>query len=376
MTITPIHPDRFPWYDYKRYSFSLGLKTSAGTYLSGHTASEFEPATRRMVVRGGMAEQVRAVYAKVAAILEAGGLGYGDVARIVEYVRSEGIERYAEAAAVRRELFGAYQPVIDTVPVKSLLRPDAFIEIEVTAASAPGAAPGAVFLPSIQPVDGQGNIVGAGDLVAQTNAVYDRAVRMLAALGLGPDRVVKVATYITPRGLPGYERAVRVRHERLGPVFPAAVDIVMPRLLHPKAIVQCDFIATRDMPVAVNPGWKRYDDLACSPAVRAGNLLYMSGQGSLDPTSGRVLHQADVVAQAECIYDKVLQLVRTAGGEPRHLIKTIEYVTPASLGRYRDVAGVRSRMLQEPPPASTGIISEALLHPGMQIDVDALAVLD
>ncbi|WGS19226.1 MULTISPECIES: RidA family protein [unclassified Bradyrhizobium] len=376
MTITPINPGHFPWYDHKRYSFSLGLKTSAGTYLSGHTASEYEAATMRMVVRGGMTEQARTVYAKVAAILEGGGLGYGDVSRIVEYVRPEGIERYAEAAAVRAELFGGYQPVVNTVPVKSLLRSDAFIEIEVSAAAAPGVGPSSVFLPSVQPVDDQGNILGAGDLVVQTKVVYDRAARMLSALGIGLDRVVKTATYITPRALPDYENALRVRHERLGPVFPAAVDIVMPRLLHPQAVVQCDFIATHETPVAVNPGWKRYDGLACSPAVRAGKLLYMSGQGALDPTTGRVLHKGDVVAQAEYVYNNVLQLVRLAGGEPRHLVKTIEYVTPASLEHYREVSGLRSKMLQEPRPASTGLISEALLQPGMRIDVDALAVLD
>ncbi|MCA6111568.1 RidA family protein [Bradyrhizobium cenepequi] len=376
MAITPIHLDRFDWYDYRRYSFSLGLKTSAGTYLSGHTASEYEPATSRIVVRGGMTEQVRTIYAKVAAILEGGGLGYGDVTRIVEYVHPEGIQRYAEAAAVRRELFGKHQPVVNTVPVKSLLRPDAFIEIEVTAAAARGVAPSTVFLPSIEPVDDQGNVVGVGDLVAQTHAVYDRAARMLSALGLGLDRVVKTATYITPRALPAYENTARVRRERLGPVYPAAVDIVMPRLLHPQAIVQCDLIASREAPVAVNPGWTRYDELACSPAVRAGKLLYMSGQGALDPKSGRVLHKGDVVAQAECIYGNVLQLVRAAGGASRHLVKTIEYVTPASLDRYREVTGVRSKMLQEPRPASTGLISDALLRPGMRMDVDALAVLD
>ncbi|WP_439360346.1 hypothetical protein [Bradyrhizobium sp. DASA03007] len=86
------------------------------------------------------------------------------------------------------------------------------------------------------------------------------------------------------------------------------------------------------------------------------------------------MHKGDVVAQAECIYGHVLQLVRAAGGEPRHLVKTIEYVTPASLERYREVSSLRSKMLQEPLPASTGLISEALLHPGTQIDVDALAV--
>ncbi|WP_271627688.1 RidA family protein [Bradyrhizobium sp. CCBAU 11445] len=375
MTISAIHTRRFDWYDYRRYSFSLGLKTSAGTYLSGQTASKYDPATKRMVVRGGMTEQVRTVYSKVAAILEGGGLGYGDVARIVEYVRPEGIERYVEAAAVRRELFGEHQPVINTVPVKALLRPDALVEIEVTAAAARGAAPEAVFLPSIQPTDEQGHILGAGDFVAQIQAVYDRAAHMLAAQGSSLDRVVKIATYITPAAVASHEHTVQIRHERLGPVFPTSVDIVMPQLLHPEVLVQCDFVASRETPVAINPGWAGYDESACSPAVLAGKLLYISGQ-ALDTVTGRVLHEGDVVAQAERIYENVLQLVKAAGAAPSRLVKTIEYVTPASLTRYRDVAGVRSKLLKDPLPASTGLISEALMRPEMLINVDALAVLD
>jgi Putative translation initiation inhibitor, yjgF family len=376
MMITPIHLDQFPWYDYKRYSFSLGLKTPAGTYLSGHTASEYEPASRRIVVRGGMSEQVRTVYTKVAAILEAGGLDRGDVVRVVEYVQTGALDHYAEAAAVRCELFERHRPVVNIVPVKSLLRSDAFMEIEVTAAAATGLPAGAVFLPTIQPIDDLGNIVGAGNVSAQLHAIYDTAAKMLSKLGLGLEHLVKTATYVAPSALGDCGDMIRVRSERLGPVFPAAVDIVMPRLLHPQALVQCDFIATREVPEAVNPGWSWYDGQACSPAVRAGKLLYISAQGARDVANGRVLFKGDVVAQAEYIYGNVLKIVEAAGGDPRHLVKTVEYVTPASLARYREVTGVRSRLLQEPLPASTGLISEALLDPEMLIEVDCLAVLD
>jgi enamine deaminase RidA (YjgF/YER057c/UK114 family) len=205
MMFTPLKPARFPWFDYSRYSFSLGLQSAAGTYLSGHTASEYDAAAKRIVVRGGMGEQVRTAYAKIGAILEAGGLGFGDVVRVVEYLRPEGIERYAEAAAARAEVFGKHQPVVNTVPVKSLLRPEAFLEIEVTATSRPAekASSGVVYLPTVQPVDDQGNIIGAGDVVAQTQAIFERAGRMLAALGLGFDRVVKTLDYLTPAGLTG-----------------------------------------------------------------------------------------------------------------------------------------------------------------------------
>ena len=127
MSVTVLKPTRFPWLDYSRYSFSLGLKGSTGAYLSGTTASEFDPAAKRVVVRGGMTDQARTAWAKIGAILESGGLSYGDVTCVVEYVKAEGIERYTEAAAVRREVFGNHEPVLHTVPVKALVRPDAFM---------------------------------------------------------------------------------------------------------------------------------------------------------------------------------------------------------------------------------------------------------
>ena len=378
MIATAIKPAQFPWFDYSRYSFSLGLKTPSGTYLSGHTASEFDPAAKRIVVRGGMTSQVRTAWAKIGAILEAAGLGFENVVRVVEYVRPEGIERYMEAAAVREEVLGAHHPVVNTVPVKSLLRPEAFIEIEVTAA--PGIkqpeSSGVVFLPTVQPLDRQGQIVGSGDVVAQTEAVFERAGLMLAAFGLGFDRVVKTVDYITSAALPAYKGTGRVRRERLGPVYPGAAGILMPRLMHPEALIQYDFIAARDIPVAVNPGWARYQKLTYSPAVRAGKLLFMSGQGAIDPATERVVFANDVVAQAEYTYANVLKVLAAAGGEAHNLVKTIEYVTPAALESYRGVAGVRAKLLREPWPASTGLICEALLRPEMLIEVDPFAILD
>jgi enamine deaminase RidA (YjgF/YER057c/UK114 family) len=386
--LTAIRPKHFPWFDYSRYSFSLGLKAGDRAYLSGHTASEYDTEAKRIVVRGTMTDQVRTAYRKIGAILDGAGLSFADVVRVVEYVRPEGIERYAEAAAVRAEVFGAHRPAVNTVPVKSLLRPEAFIEIEITAgpvgpATEMGAglpvardSAGVVFIPSVQPVDDQGNVVGAGDVVAQTRYIFARAQQMLAALGLGFDRVVKTLDYITPAALASYKPTGRIRKEFLGPVYPGAAGILMPRLVHPQALIQYDFIATRDTPVAVNPGWTRYQKLTYSPAVRAGKLLFMSGQGSLDPETERVVHDGDVVAQAEYTYTNILKVLAAAGAGPQHLAKTIEYVTPAGLARYRDVAKVREKLLREPYPASTGLICEALLRPEMQIEVDPFAVLE
>ena len=42
MMLTALKPAKFPWFDYSRYSFSLGVKSAVGTYLSGHTGSVFQ----------------------------------------------------------------------------------------------------------------------------------------------------------------------------------------------------------------------------------------------------------------------------------------------------------------------------------------------
>ena len=386
-----LRPGNFPWYDYSRYTFSLGLSAGGRTMLSGHSASEYDADVREMVVRGGMREQARTAWAKIAAILEAGGRSLAEVVRVVEYVTPEGIERYAEAAAVRSELLGDNRPAVSIVVVNRLLRPQALIEIEVDAepsepppsagrgwpptAAAARAAGGVVYLSSILPLDDAGAVIAPGDLIGQARAIYRRAAGILSALSLGMDRVVKTVDYLTPAALPNYRKTGAVRRQFLGPVYPAATGIVMKRVGYRDAMLQVDFIASRHPPAAVNPGWTRYAELTYSPAVRAGEMLFIAGQTALDPRSATPMHPGDVAAQAAYVYDNILQVVAAAGGGPEHLVKTVEYVTAAALERYREVAGVRSRMLRTPFPVSTGCVCETLLRPEYLIEVDALAIV-
>ena len=394
MSWAVLEPSDFPWFDYSRYSFSLGLATGAWTFLSGHTASRYDARAGGIVVRGGMAEQTRTAYAKADAILAANGQGLSDVVRVVEYVSPRGVECYEEAASVRTELFGEWRPAVCTTPVRALLRPDALIEVEVVAAPraggpearpeaarVPGAggacreAGGIVYLPSLEAVDEGGTIIGASDLVAQIEAIYDRAEAMLSGLGLGLDRVVHTVDYVSPGGIPEYKRTAAVRRARLGPVYPASTGIFVPRLMHPEALIRVGLIASRASPVRIDPGWPYFEKLTFSPGVKAGDMLYLSGQGAIDPNNGEVVGKGDVAAQADFIYRNIVSVVQCAGGGAGDLVKTIEYTTPAAGPGYRQVASVRSRLLSEPLPVSTGPICDALVRPEMLIEIDACAVL-
>ncbi|MGH7917950.1 MAG: RidA family protein, partial [Candidatus Binataceae bacterium] len=157
--------------------------------------------------------------------------------------------------------------------------------------------------------------------------------------------------------------------------FPAATGIMMPRVAHPDALIQVEFIASRRERTVVNPGFSRYSQLTYSPAVRAGNLLFISGMAALDPDTGAALHDGDVVAQSAYIYDHLRRVLTAAGGGLEDLARTVEYVTPAALARYREVAAVRTSIMREPFPTSTGVVCETLLRPQFQIEIDALAIL-
>ncbi len=386
-----LRPRHFPWYDYSRYTFSLGLNVVKRALLSGHSASEYDPTAGEMVIRGGMREQARTAWSKIVAILESGGKEPADIVRVIEYVTPQGIERYAEAAAMRSELLGDVRPAVSVVVVNRLLRPHALIEIEVDAEPAqpptringswpPASAPariadGIVYLSSILPLDQAGAVVAPGDVTVQARAIFERARSVLNAFGLGLESVVKTVDYIVPGALGNYRHTGAVRRELLGPVYPAATGIIMPRLAAAGAMIQVDLIAARARPVAVNPGWERYAELTYSPAVRAGELLFVSGHTALDPVSNEPRYVGDIATQAAFIYENIVRVLAATGGGPEHLARTTEYIAPAGLERYREVAGVRARALRAPFPASTGCVCERLLRPEYLIEVDSMAIL-
>ena len=393
MTPAAIRPDSFPWFDYTRYSFSLGLSLGPDrATLSGHSASEYDPDRSRIVVNGDMADQTRTAYRKIGTILRAAGLGFQDVTRVVENVTVAGVDHYAAAEAVRGEVFGPHRPAVNTVVVHRLLRPAALIEIEVTAdrgggracgggsggrqAFAPARAAGdVVYLSTVLPYNAAGDLVGEGNPEAQVRQIFRNADRVLGACGLSMSNVVKTLEMIRPEALEGYRYTGRPRREFLGPVYPGAAGILQERVASDdRVLISYDFTASRARAAAVNPGWDRYQRLTYSPAVRAGDMLFMSGQAALDPETGRAVFPGDVAAQAEYTYSNIVAVLDAAGMGPRNLIKTIEYVTPEGLSGYRGVAGVRRRLLSEPWPASTGALCHSLLRKEFLIEIDPLAM--
>lgn len=393
MTLQAIRPDSFPWFPYDGFTFCLGLSEGQAAWTSGHTAAALDASVGKMTVGGPMEAQARTAYEKVLTILAGAGLGPADVTRISENVTLSGLPEYDAAVAVREELFAGSDPTVRTVVVERLVRSTAFLEVELHAVDGGGRQllvsserraagtwqassiteghDGAVYLPTVVPIDDSGEVVHPGDFVSQYAYCLDRAGELLEKVGLSLDHAVTTYDYSTPETRPVYRKTHGVRKERLGGagVYPGAGGILMSRLHHPDSLVAIDVTASRHPLELVNPGWSRYDTLTYAPGIKAGRTLYMSGFAALDMETQEALHPGDLGAQAEATYGAILELLAHAGLGPADLLETTEYCVESALKDYRAVAPVRERLLTPPWPASTGAICKELLRPEFLLEV-------
>jgi enamine deaminase RidA (YjgF/YER057c/UK114 family) len=109
-----------------------------------------------------------------------------------------------------------------------------------------------------------------------------------------------------------------------------------------------------------------------SPAVRAGNLLFISGMTAGD-ASGKIVGPGDIVAQTRYIFEKLATLLAAAGGGFEHIVQTTEYVTTTE--NYGKTAEVRRELFRGRFPTATGVIVAGLLREGALIEISAIAVL-
>ena len=126
----------------------------------------------------------------------------------------------------------------------------------------------------------------------------------------------------------------------------------------------------------INPGWEAYKRLTFAPAVRKGNMLFISGTDAtqVDPATGKLIVRGDMVEQTTVIYEKLKAILEAAGATFEDVVWTTDYITTKE--NYKATAEVRRQYFGGSFPASTGIIVKSLLSEGALIEIDAVALLD
>jgi len=98
-----------------------------------------------------------------------------------------------------------------------------------------------VFVAGQISLDADGNVVGAGDIEAQTRQVMENLGIALAAVGAGFSDVRKINTYILDVG--EYPKVAPIREEYLSEPYPASTMVQVSALLFPELLIEIEAIA-------------------------------------------------------------------------------------------------------------------------------------
>ncbi len=108
-----------------------------------------------------------------------------------------------------------------------------------------------------------------------------------------------------------------------------------------------------------------------SQAVRAGDLLFVSGQIPLDPATGRLVG-GDIAAQTHRVLQSLDAIVRAAGATLDDVVKTTVYL--ADMNDFAAMNRVYATWFADPAPARAAV-QVARLPKDAQVEIEAIVKL-
>ncbi len=109
-----------------------------------------------------------------------------------------------------------------------------------------------------------------------------------------------------------------------------------------------------------------------SPATRAGNMVFVSGQVSVD-ADGNLVGEGDALAQSVQCLENVEQGLRAAGATRADVTKITTFLVDAD--DYPAYAKARLDFFGNPGPASSTVFISGLVNPKCLVEIEAIAVI-
>ena len=108
-----------------------------------------------------------------------------------------------------------------------------------------------------------------------------------------------------------------------------------------------------------------------SQAVRAGNILWVSGQIPLDPKTGQLI-EGDIEAQIRRAFENLKAIVVAGGATLDEVVKATIFLT--DLSHFALVNKIMAEYFREPYPARAAV-GVASLPRGAQVEVECIVAL-
>ena len=114
-----------------------------------------------------------------------------------------------------------------------------------------------------------------------------------------------------------------------------------------------------------------YEPFKLSQAFRVGDLVIVSGQAAIDQ-DGHIVGVGDFDAQAEQVFRNLTRVLAAAGSGLDRVVKVTIYLT--DMGNFPKIVELRGTWFTPPYPADTIVEVSALALPGLEIEIEAIAV--
>jgi 2-iminobutanoate/2-iminopropanoate deaminase len=123
-----------------------------------------------------------------------------------------------------------------------------------------------------------------------------------------------------------------------------------------------EVIATSNAPKAIGP---------YSQAIRAGGMIFCSGQIALDPVTNQLV-EGNIAAQTERVLKNLSAVLWEAGSNLEHVVKTTVFLK--SMNDFAAMNEVYGKFFTKQPPARS-TVEAARLPKDVLVEIDVIAVL-
>lgn len=108
-----------------------------------------------------------------------------------------------------------------------------------------------------------------------------------------------------------------------------------------------------------------------SQAIKAGSLLFVSGQIPLDPATGAMV-DGDIAAQTHRVFANLKAILEAAGASFDHVVRTTVYL--ADMNDFGTVNDIYGTYFSSPAPARA-TVQAARLPKDARVEIDVIAAL-
>jgi 2-iminobutanoate/2-iminopropanoate deaminase len=122
-------------------------------------------------------------------------------------------------------------------------------------------------------------------------------------------------------------------------------------------------VITPSAPAAIGP---------YSQAIRAGSLLFVSGQVPIDPATGQIV-AGDIAAQTHRVFRNISEILKAAGATFDHVVRTTVFLT--DMNDFSAMNEVYGAYFTAPAPARA-TVQVSRLPKDARIEIDVIAAME